>query len=56
MFGGKGFLELFWVFILQIFRSKSNIVVYEITQNLKTSTNVPIGYKMKKYRYKNYGF
>ena len=42
-FGGERFLKLFWILIFEILRCKSNIVVCEISQNLRASANSPIG-------------
>ena len=35
--GGERFLKLFWVLIQQVFRGKPNIVVCEVSRNLKTA-------------------
>ena len=40
--GGKRFLKIIWVLILQIFLVKANIVVSKLSRSLKFSKNAPI--------------
>ena len=42
-FWRKKISKIIWILILQIFRGQLNIVVCQVTWNLKTNANDPIG-------------